>query len=96
MDAIDYCRSLEMELNAWKAKMYDMVRKVNKLQTAEQDKITSSVKALHSQIEDMERIIDGIRTECPIDFSPQKKEADKTSEEMKTQYDEAMAAILKF
>ncbi len=96
MNAKDYCRSLETELNAWKAKMYDMVRKVNNLQSAEQDKITSNVKALHSQIEDMERIIDELRTECPIDFSPQKKEVDETSEEMRTRYDEAMSAILRF
>ena len=96
MDTKDYCHSLETELNAWKAKMYNMVRKVNKLQSTEQDKITSSVKALHSQIEDMERIIDQLRTECPIDFSPQKKEVDETSEEMRTRYDDAMGAILRF
>lgn len=96
MDAKDYCRSLEMDLNAWKSKMYDMVRKVDKLQSADQGKVSSDVQALHNQIEEMERIIDGLRTECPLDFSPQKKEADETSEKMRKRYDEAMSAILRF
>ena len=31
MEAKDYCRTVEVELYSWKAKMYDMVRKVDKL-----------------------------------------------------------------
>ncbi len=31
MDVKDYCHSMEIELNGWKAKMYNMIRKVDKL-----------------------------------------------------------------
>ena len=35
MKVKDYCRSIEVELYGWKAKMYDMVRKVDKLRGSE-------------------------------------------------------------
>ena len=31
MDVLDYCKGMEMELTAWKAKLYDLTRKVDKL-----------------------------------------------------------------
>jgi hypothetical protein len=41
MEAKDYCRSIEVELYGWKAKMYDMVRKVDKFRGSEKEKIAS-------------------------------------------------------
>jgi tellurite resistance protein len=96
MDAKNYCRSIEVELYGWKAKMYDMVRKVGKLRRAEKDQIASQVEELHNHIADMERIIDQLQTECPLDFDPQKKQIEKTAEDMKKQYEDAMSAILQF
>jgi len=31
MNVIDYCKGMEMELIAWKAKIYDLTRKVDSL-----------------------------------------------------------------
>ena len=96
MDVKDYCRSIEIELNGWKTKMYDMVRKVDQLRGADQDKLTAQVEGLHKHIEDIERIVSTLQTECPADFSPQKKEVDDTPAEMKKKYEDAMAAVLQF
>ncbi len=96
MDVKDYCHSIEIELNAWKAKMYNMVRKVDKLRGADKDKLAAQVEGLHKQIEDIERIVNTLQTECPADFSPQKKEVEQTQSEMKKKYDDAMAAVLQF
>jgi hypothetical protein len=96
MDVKDYCRSIEIELNGWKTKMYNMVRKVDQLRGADQDKLTAQVDGLHKHIEDIERIVNTLQTECPADFSPQKKEVDGTQAEMKQKYEDAMAAVLQF
>lgn len=96
MDVKDYCRSIEIELNGWKTKMYDMVRKVDKLRGADQDKLNAQIEGLHKHIEDIERIVSTLQTECPADFSPQKKEVDDTQTEMKKKYEDAMAAVLQF
>ena len=96
MDVKDYCRSIEIELNGWKTKMYDMVRKVDQLRGADQDKLTAQVEGLHKHIEDIERIVSTLQTECPADFGPQKQEIDASQTEIKKQYEDAMAAVLQF
>jgi uncharacterized coiled-coil DUF342 family protein len=96
MDVKDYCRSIEVELNGWKTKMYNMVRKVDKLRGADQDKLSAQVAGLHKHIEDIERIVGTLQNECPADFSPQKKEVEETQAAMKQKYEDAMAAVLQF
>ena len=96
MDVKDYCRSIEIELNGWKTKMYDMVRKVDKLRGADKNIISAQVEDLHKHIEDIERIVNTLQNECPADFSPQKKEIEVTQSEMKKKYEDAMAAVLQF
>ena len=96
MDVKDYCRSIEVELQKKKKKMYDMVRKVDKLRGADQDKLSAQVGDLHKHIEDIERIVNTLQTECPADFGPQKQEVEKTQSEMKKKYEDAMAAVLQF
>ena len=96
MDVKDYCRSIEVELKGWKTKMYDMVRKVDQLRGADQDKLAARVDGLHKHIEDIERIVNTLQTECPADFGPQKQEIDASQTEMKKKYEDAMAAVLQF
>ena len=96
MDVNDYCRSVEIELQAWKAKMYDMVRNIDKLRAADKEKMSLEAEELHKNITEMEDIIQQLQTECPVDFSAQKKKVDETQAEVKKRYEDAMAAILQF
>ena len=96
MEAKDYCRTVEVELYGWKAKMYDMVRKVDKLRGSEKEKVASRVEELHQHISEMERLIENLQTECPVDFAPQKKQLEQTGEGMKKKYEDAMAAVFQF
>ena len=96
MDAKNYCRSIEVELYGWKAKMYDMVRKVEKLRSSDKEKVAAQVEQLHKHIEDMEHLIDQLQTECPVEFGSEKKQIDETTAGMKKKYEEAMSAVLQF
>ena len=96
MEAKDYCRSVEVELYGWKAKMYDMVRKVDKLRGSDKEKVASQVELLHKHISDMEHIIEQLQTECPVEFGPQKKQIEETSQDLKEKYEDAMSAVLQF
>ena len=96
MELKDYCRSVEVELYGWKAKMYEMIRKVDKLRGAGKDKMQSQVEDLHQHIEEMEKIINQLQTECPVECGPQKKQVDEKTTEMKKKYEDAMAAVLQF
>jgi methylaspartate ammonia-lyase len=96
MDAKDYCRSVEVELYGWKAKMYDMVRKVDKLRRSEKEKVASRVAELHNHISEMEHLIEQLQAECPVDFGPQKKQLEATGEGRKKKYEDAMSAVFQF
>jgi len=96
MDAKNYCRSIEVELYGWKARMYDMVRKVDKLRSSDKQKIATQVEELHQNIAEMERLIEQLQTECPIELGSEKKQIEETSSEMKQKYEEAMSAVLQF
>jgi methylaspartate ammonia-lyase len=96
MEVKDYCRSIDVELYSWKAKMYDMVRKVDKLKGSEKEQVASKVEDLHKHISEMEHIIEKLQTECPVDFGPQKKQIEESTEDMKKKYEDAMAAVFQF
>jgi hypothetical protein len=44
----------------------------------------------------MEHIIEQLQTKCPVEFGPQKKQVEDSTESMKKQYEDAMAAVFKF
>ena len=96
MEVKDYCRSIEVELHGWKAKMYDMVRKVDKLRGSEKDQVAAKIEDLHKHISEMERIIGQLQTECPVEFGPQKKQIEESTDSMKKKYEDAMAAVFQF
>ena len=96
MEVKDYCRSIEVELHGWKAKMYDMVRKVDKLRGSGKESVASQVDELHQHISEMERIIGQLQTECPVEFGPQKSQLEESTQGMKKKYEDAMAAVFQF
>ena len=96
MEVKDYCKAIDVELYGWKAKMYDMVRKVDKLRGSEKEQVASKVEALHNHISEMERIIEQLQTECPVEFGPQKKQIEESTDGMKKKYEDAMAAVFQF
>ena len=46
MDVKDFCQAIEAEMTAWKSKLYDTMRKVEKLGTAEKEKVLMKVMFL--------------------------------------------------
>lgn len=93
MDVKDYCKGMETEMTAWKAKLYDVMRKVDVLGSAEKEKILPNVEDLHMFLEEMTDRIEKLKTECPSDWSPDKKEIEEGSVDMRGKYEETMEYI---
>ena len=93
MDVLDYCKGLETEMTAWKAKLYDVMRKVDKLGSAEKEKVLPNIEDLHIYLEEMSDRIEKLKTECPSDWSPMKKEIESGSVDMRGKYEETMDYI---
>ncbi|MEJ5359255.1 MAG: hypothetical protein WHT06_11345 [Desulfobacterales bacterium] len=96
MNVIDYCKGMEMELTAWKAKMYDLTRKVESLGSKEREKILQNVQDLNILLADMQARIEQLRNECPTEWSPQKKDIDKGTVDMRSKYEETLNYIGKY
>ena len=93
MDVQDYCKSMETEMTAWKAKLYDIIRKVDKLGTAEREKILPNIEDLHIFLEEMSGRVEKLKTECPSDWSPVKKDIEQGGTNMRGKYEDTMDFI---
>ena len=93
MDVEDYCKGMETEMTAWKAKLYDVMRKVDKLGSAEKEKILPNIEDLHMLLEEMSDRVQSLKNECPSDWSPAKKEIEDGSIDMRGKYEETMEYI---
>jgi hypothetical protein len=96
MDVMDYCKGMEMELTAWKAKLYDLMRKVDRLGTSEREKILANVEDLHIFLTEMSDRIEQLKNECPTEWSPQKKDIEEGHIDMRSKYEETMEYIGKY
>ena len=93
MDVMDYCNGLEMELTAWKAKLYDTMRKFDKLGSAEREKVLPNIEDLHMLLEELSGRVETLKTECPTDWSPIKQEIEQGTIDMRGKYEDTMEAI---
>jgi len=93
MDVLDYCKGMEMELTAWKAKLYDLTRKVDKLPSGDKQRMLASVEDLHILVTEFEDRIGKLRTECPSEWSPQKNEIEGAHVNMRSKFEQTMNQI---
>lgn len=93
MDVQDYCKSMEAEMTAWKAKLYDVMRKVDKLGTSEKAKVLPNIEDLHMLLEEMTDRVSKLKTECPSEWSPVKDEIEGGTIDMRGKYEETMEYI---
>ena len=93
MDVKDFCSGMEHELMAWKAKMFDVVAKTDKMGTGDKDKVWANFNDIKIIIQDLEDKIQQLKTECPADWSPQKKEIEDAHVDMRAKYNEALDFI---
>jgi hypothetical protein len=89
----DYCSGMEMELTAWKAKLFDAICKTDKMGSKDKEKAMASINDIKIIIMDMEAKIEQLKTECPSEYSPQKKKIDAGTIDMRSKYEETMKFI---
>ncbi len=84
MDAKSYCDSMEIELTGWKAKIYDAIRKTNKLPTGDKDKVEPMIQDLHAIMDELDERLELLEKECPADWTSQRKEIEEKMSKMDT------------
>ena len=98
MYALNCCKTMEMELAAWKANVYDIVRKIDELPSGEKEKLQSNIEDLHILIAEMDDRIDQIRKNCNPetgidDIRTDREQFDKALVSLRVSTDEAMRGL---
>jgi hypothetical protein len=84
MDPRSYCDTVNHELTAWKAKIYDVIRKSEKLPAKGKDRVAPFIKELNAAVDDLNVKLERLSRECPADFRPHRKEIKGKMSEVKT------------
>jgi hypothetical protein len=74
MDVKTYCDNVGIELTGWKAKLYDIIRKADKLPQADKEKVEPMVVELNAIVDDLGERLEFLVRECPTDWSEHKTE----------------------
>jgi predicted nuclease with TOPRIM domain len=89
MDAKDYCGSLVTELSGWKAKMYDVTRKLDKVSSGDKEKVVPMVNELHMILEELDDRVERLKTDCPTQWEPDKIDLEGKFHALETKWEEA-------
>jgi hypothetical protein len=82
MDVNSYCDSLGRHLTEWKARVYDVIRTVDKLPAAEKEAVFPSIRSLHATVAEIDGELEQLKTACPADWSPNRKIIDAKMSEL--------------
>ncbi len=98
MKAKNCCKTMEAELVAWKANVYDIVRKMETLPGGKKEKILPNIEDLHILIAEMDERIDQIRDNCTPetgidDIRTDKELFDKSLSTLRVTADQAMRGL---
>jgi hypothetical protein len=89
---------MEAELTAWKANVYDIVRKIEELPGGEKEKILPNIEDLHILISEMDQRIDQIRDNCTPetgidDIRTDREKFDKSLSTLRMKAEDAMRGL---
>jgi hypothetical protein len=93
MELKDYCSNLSAELTGWKAKAYDIVRRLDKVSSGDKAKVVDQVRDLHILIEEVEDRIERLRRECPTVWSSDQMEIEQKIRTVETYWKKAWEAM---
>jgi hypothetical protein len=93
VDVKTFCDSAGNDLIAWKAKLYDVIRKTENLGQVDKDKVVPLVKNLNELVDDVDKRIQLLAEECPLEWDSQKTEIQEKLSQVKTKYKDLDGAM---
>ncbi len=95
MKARNCCKTMEMELTAWKAVIYDILRKLEALPSGEKAVVFPNIEDIHILVEDLDMRIEEIRESCTPetgmqDISTEREEVNLKMGDIRVKVQDAM------
>jgi rubrerythrin len=89
MEIEDYCRNVQEELTGWKAKVYDVMRRLDRADTGDKGNIVSQVNDLHIIVEELDQRISDLEKECPTEWQLDREEIQNKLQTLGYKWEEA-------
>lgn len=96
MELHDYCKGVDNELTMWKAKLYDVMSRMDKLPTGNKQRMYEQVNGLHIVMAELEERIDKLRKECPTEWKPDEEQIRTKFSELDTKYNDAKGVLFDY
>jgi hypothetical protein len=96
MELSEYCEGVENELTVWKAKLYDVMTRMDGLPTGSKQRMFEQVNGLHMVMAELEERIDKLRTECPTQWKPDQEEIRAKFSELHLKYNDASGVLFDY
>jgi outer membrane murein-binding lipoprotein Lpp len=93
MDVKSYCDSAGIELSAWKAKLYDVIRKADTLSDTDKEKIEPMVNDLNSMVDELNARMAYLTRECSADWSDDEAAIEDKMTQLRGKWKEVWGAM---
>lgn len=93
MDVNEYCGSLATELSGWKAKMYEVTSKFDKVSSGDKQKVIPMVNELHMILEELDDRVERLKRECPTQWEPDKIDIEGKFQPANTGWEEGWKSV---
>lgn len=84
MDSMSYCSKLESQLTEWKAKIYSVIRIVDKLPVGEKEPVYPSIRSLNTIMDEIDNELEQLKSACPADWFPKRQTIETGMSELKS------------
>jgi predicted nuclease with TOPRIM domain len=74
MEAKNYCATMQTELDSWKAKTRDAIRKFDTMPAEEMDKLRPFLTELKAVVQEHTARLESLSKECPADLGGERAE----------------------
>jgi peptidoglycan hydrolase CwlO-like protein len=82
MDVNVFCGSMQTEINSLKARVYDIMREVDKTKGKMKKSQSAQLKELHALIEHLSEMNNKLARACPLDWSAEKNAIEEKKSEL--------------
>lgn len=96
MEIKDYCKGVDMELTLWKARLYDVISKIDRLPTGNKQRMYEEVNGLHMVMADLDERIEKLRKECPTEWKPEKEDIRVRLSALSSRYNDTAGVLFDY
>ncbi len=70
METNNYCDNLVAELSGWKAKVSEVLGRMDRVSSGDKEKVIDQVRDMHMFLGELENRIEALKVECPTGWEP--------------------------